>query len=50
MSILTTKESEGGNGIKKVEAVSMRTSVNKDGTISDEVSLYTETEEQFICL
>ena len=47
MSILTTKESEGGNGIKKVEAVSMRTSVNKDGTISDEVSLYTETEEQF---
>lgn len=47
MSIYTTKETEGADGIKKVEAVLMRTSVNKDGTISDEVSLYTETEEEY---
>ena len=47
MSILTTKETESGSGIKKIEAVLMRTAVNKDGTISDEVSEYNETEEQF---
>jgi hypothetical protein len=46
MSIYTVKDKETASGIKKVEAVLMRTSVNKDGTISDESSLYTETENE----
>jgi len=48
MSIYTTKETETGSGIKKIEAVLMRTAVNKDGTVSDEVSEYKETENEFI--
>jgi hypothetical protein len=46
MSIVNKTETESGNGIKKVEAVLMRTNVNKMGAISDEVADYHETEEQ----
>jgi hypothetical protein len=44
LSIVTIKES--GEGIKKIDAVLMRTSVNAKGEISDETSEYTETPEQ----
>lgn len=46
MSIVNKTEVEGGDGIKKVEAVLMRTNVNKQGAVSDDTADYTETEEQ----
>jgi len=46
LSIVEHKEVESGDGIKRVDAVLMRTNVNKKGEITDEASSYTETEEQ----
>src|SRR6185295_3577939 len=43
MSIVTKKESE-----QKVEAVLMRTNVDKKGLITDEVATYTETDQQML--
>lgn len=47
MSIVIKKETDK-DGIKKVEAVLMRTSVNKMGAITDEMAEYTETPEQLM--
>lgn len=46
MSIVTPKEIESGDGLKRVEAVMLRTSVDKKGQIQDEIAEYTETPEQ----
>jgi len=47
MSIVIKKEIEkGSQGIKQIEAVLMRTNVDKNGNTTDEVSLYTETENE----
>lgn len=45
MSIVNKTETDVG-GIKKVEAVLMRASVDEKGNIKDEASFYTETEEE----
>lgn len=45
MSIIKINQSDT-NGIKKVDAVLMRTSVNERGEIQDEIAEYTESEEQ----
>lgn len=47
MSIVQHNETEGADGIKKVDAILLRTNVNKKGEVSDEVSTYTETEDEF---
>lgn len=47
MSIVNKTEVESGDGIKRVEAVLMRTNVDKKGMVTDEAAPYTETEEQF---
>ncbi len=44
MSIVKTTEVTAADGAKRVEAVLLRTSVNKRGEITDEVSPYTEDE------
>jgi len=46
MSLVTPKEVIGGDGSKRVEAVMLRTSVNKRGEINEEASTYTETPEE----
>ena len=45
MSIAQHSEVEAGDGIKRVDAVLLRTSVNKKGEISDEMSPYSPSEE-----
>ena len=45
MSIVNKTESDSA-GIKKVDAVLLRTSVDKKGMITDEASPYVETEEE----
>lgn len=48
MSIVNKSDVEGGDGIKRVEAVLMRTSVDKKGQIQDEMANYTETPEELL--
>lgn len=45
MSIIERKETEGGDGIKKIDAQLMRAPRNKEGKIEAEASLYTPDEE-----
>lgn len=45
MSIVQHSEVEGGDNIKRVDAVLLRTSVNKKGEITDEASPYSPDEE-----
>lgn len=47
MSIVNKTETDSG-GIKKVEAVLMKTAVDKKGNIIDEASFYTETDEELM--
>lgn len=46
MSIVEHKEVEAGDGSKRVEAVLLRTSVNKKGEIQEEEAPYSMTEEE----
>lgn len=46
MSLVKPTEVVGGDGTKRIEAVMLRTSVNKRGEIEEEQSAYTETPEQ----
>lgn len=46
MSLVKTHEITAGDGTKRVEAVMLRTSVNKQGEIQDDLSAYIETPEQ----
>lgn len=46
MSIVNKNETDTGSGIKRVEAVLMRTNIDKKGMITDEVAPYVETEEE----
>lgn len=46
MSIVQTTEVTAGDNSKRVEAVLLRTSVNKQGEIADETSPYAPTEEE----
>lgn len=46
LSIVKPQEVIGGDNSKRIEAVMLRTSVNKKGEITDEVAPYTETPEQ----
>lgn len=46
MSIVQTKDTISVDGSKQVEAVLLRTPVNKKGEIEAEVSLYTQTDEE----
>ncbi len=45
MGIVQTTEVESGDGIKRVEAVLLRTAVNKKGEIEDEAAPYTPSED-----
>lgn len=46
MSIVQHTEVTAGNGEKRIEAVLMRTPVNRKGEIESEIADYTETDEQ----
>lgn len=46
MSIVDKKEVTAGDGSKRVEAILMRTAVNKRGEIQDEIADYNPTEEE----
>ena len=46
MSLVKPTEVIGGDGSKRIEAVMLRTSVNQKGEIQDEISPYSETDEQ----
>lgn len=48
MSIVERTEVEGGDSIKRVEAVLMRTNVDKRGNITDEIANYVETDEELL--
>lgn len=52
MGIVQTKEITGSRGEKKVEAILLRTSTNKQGEIQDEISPYmpTDAEKQIMSL
>src|ERR1035437_5673011 len=45
MGIIQTTEIEGGDNIKRVEAVLLRTSTNKKGETEDEIAPYTPDED-----